>query len=99
MDLFCITYFSLNALRCLLQVILQTEDVIRVYEVRLSEEETVPLDLDKVEAYRACLKVRGQYPRTQQGKTFSWQHWSIKLGETLLKPQEMEMLILLYFTA
>uniref|UniRef100_A0A8C9L6C7 Desmoplakin n=1 Tax=Serinus canaria TaxID=9135 RepID=A0A8C9L6C7_SERCA len=47
---------SLNALRCLLQVILQTEDVIRVYEVRLSEEETVPLDLDKVEAYRACLK-------------------------------------------
>ncbi|NWX36150.1 DESP protein, partial [Notiomystis cincta] len=47
---------SLNALRCLLQVILQTEDVIRVFEVRLSEEETVPLDLDKVEAYRACLK-------------------------------------------
>lgn len=47
---------SLNALRCLLQLILQTEDVIRVFEVRLSEEETVPLDLDKVEAYRACLK-------------------------------------------
>uniref|UniRef100_A0A8D0GP55 Desmoplakin n=1 Tax=Sphenodon punctatus TaxID=8508 RepID=A0A8D0GP55_SPHPU len=47
---------SLNALRSLLQAILQTEDMIRVFEVRLTEEETVPLDLDKVEAYRACLK-------------------------------------------
>lgn len=65
MDLSCIIYSSLNALRCLLQVILQTEDVIRVFEVRLSEEETVPLDLDKVEAYRACLKVRGQNTRTK----------------------------------
>lgn len=97
MVLVCIFYFSLNALRCLLQIILQTEDVIRVFEVRLSEEETVPLDLDKVEAYRACLKVRGQDPRTQQGKIHSCQHWSIELGETLLKPQEIEMLILLYF--
>ncbi|XP_074843814.1 desmoplakin isoform X4 [Carettochelys insculpta] len=47
---------SLNALRSLLQVILQTEDVVKVFEVRLTEEETVSLDLDKVEAYRACLK-------------------------------------------
>lgn len=97
MDLSCIIYFSLNALRCLLQIILQTEDVIRVFEIRLSEEETVPLDLDKVEAYRACLKVRGQDPRTQQGKICSCQHWPIELVETLLKPQEMEMLILSYF--
>lgn len=59
-----IIYCSLNVLRCLLQLILQTEDVIRVFEVRLSEEETVPLDLDKVEAYRACLKVRSEDPRT-----------------------------------
>lgn len=74
MDLSCIIYFSLNALRCLLQVILQTEDVIRVFEVRLSEEETVPLDLDKVEAYRACLKVRGKNPRLQQNKIHTAQH-------------------------
>ncbi|XP_032624496.1 desmoplakin isoform X2 [Chelonoidis abingdonii] len=47
---------SLIALRSLLQVILQAEDVIKVFEVRLTEEETVSLDLDKVEAYRACLK-------------------------------------------
>ncbi|XP_043364283.1 desmoplakin isoform X4 [Dermochelys coriacea] len=47
---------SLNALRSLLQVLLQAEDVIKVFEVRLTEEETVSLDLDKVEAYRACLK-------------------------------------------
>lgn len=78
MDLSCV-YFSLNALRCLLQIILQTEDVIRVFEVRLSEEETVPLDLDKVEAYRACLKVRGQDSRTWQNKICSCQHSSVKL--------------------
>ncbi|KAM7177046.1 desmoplakin isoform 1-T1 [Macrochelys suwanniensis] len=47
---------SLNALRSLLQLILQAEDVIKVFEVRLTEEETVSLDLDKLEAYRACLK-------------------------------------------
>lgn len=74
MLLSCVTDFSLNALRCLLQMILQTEDVIRVFEVRLSEEETVPLDLDKVEAYRACLKVRGQDPTIWQGKIHSCQH-------------------------
>uniref|UniRef100_A0A8C6XPP6 Desmoplakin n=1 Tax=Naja naja TaxID=35670 RepID=A0A8C6XPP6_NAJNA len=47
---------SLNALRSLLQAILQTDDVIRVFEIRLTEEDTLPLDPDKVEAYRVCLK-------------------------------------------
>ncbi|KAJ7338511.1 hypothetical protein JRQ81_012413 [Phrynocephalus forsythii] len=47
---------SLNALRSLLQAILQADDVIRVFEVRLTEEDTLSLDPDKVEAYRANLK-------------------------------------------
>ncbi|KAL8182503.1 UNVERIFIED_CONTAM: hypothetical protein K2H54_057330, partial [Gekko kuhli] len=47
---------SLRALKSLLQNILQAEDVIRVFEVRLTEEDTLSLDPDKVEAYRANLK-------------------------------------------
>ena len=46
--------------RSLLQAILQTEDMLKVYEARLTEEETVCLDLDKVEAYRCGLKVTGR---------------------------------------
>eukprot|EP00070_Physeter_catodon_P027794 XP_028334688.1 desmoplakin [Physeter catodon] len=47
---------SLCMVRTLLQAILQTEDMLKVYEARLTEEETVCLDLDKVEAYRCGLK-------------------------------------------
>lgn len=47
---------SLCTVRALLQAILQTEDMLKVYEARLTEEETVCLDLDKVEAYRCGLK-------------------------------------------
>uniref|UniRef100_G3TU65 Desmoplakin n=1 Tax=Loxodonta africana TaxID=9785 RepID=G3TU65_LOXAF len=47
---------SLCAVRALLQALLQTEDMLKVYEARLTEEETVSLDLDKVEAYRCGLK-------------------------------------------
>ncbi|XP_029446471.1 desmoplakin isoform X2 [Rhinatrema bivittatum] len=46
----------LKALRVLLQSILQAEDLIKVYEARLTEEETISLDPDKVEAYRVTLK-------------------------------------------
>lgn len=49
---------SLCVVRALLQAILQTEDMLKVYEAKLTEEETVCLDLDKVEAYRCGLKVR-----------------------------------------
>lgn len=49
--------FSLCSVRALLQAVLQTEDMLKVYEARLTEEETVCLDLDKVEAYRCGLKV------------------------------------------
>lgn len=49
--------YSLCTVRALLQAILQTEDMLKVYEARLTEEETVYLDLDKVEAYRCGLKV------------------------------------------
>lgn len=49
--------YSLCSVRALLQAILQTEDMLKVYEARLTEEETVYLDLDKVEAYRCGLKV------------------------------------------
>ncbi|XP_006752006.1 desmoplakin-like, partial [Leptonychotes weddellii] len=48
--------YSLCTVRALLQAILQTEDMLKVYEARLTEEETVSLDLDKVEAYRCGLK-------------------------------------------
>lgn len=50
-------FYSLCTVRALLQAILQTEDMLKVYEARLTEEETVCLDLDKVEAYRCGLKV------------------------------------------
>ncbi|XP_030064734.1 desmoplakin isoform X1 [Microcaecilia unicolor] len=46
----------LKALRALLQSILQTEDLIKVYEARLTEEETISLDPEKMEAYRITLK-------------------------------------------
>ncbi|XP_078544198.1 desmoplakin isoform X3 [Lissotriton helveticus] len=46
----------LKSLRLLLQSILQAEDLIKVYEARLTEEETISLDPDKVEAYRNALK-------------------------------------------
>ncbi|CAH2284269.1 desmoplakin isoform X2 [Pelobates cultripes] len=46
----------LQALRALLQNILQIEDLIKVYEARLTEEETISLDPAKVEAYRSALK-------------------------------------------
>ncbi|CAJ0930623.1 unnamed protein product [Ranitomeya imitator] len=46
----------LQALRILLQNILQLEDLIKVYEARLTEEETISLDPAKVEAYRNALK-------------------------------------------
>ncbi|KAM9307873.1 desmoplakin [Gastrophryne carolinensis] len=46
----------LQALINLLQSILQTEDIIKVYEARLTEEETISLDPAKVEAYRNTLK-------------------------------------------
>ncbi|KAE8597867.1 hypothetical protein XENTR_v10016627 [Xenopus tropicalis] len=46
----------LQSLRLLLQSILQLEDLIKVYEVRLTEEETISLDPAKVEAYRGTLK-------------------------------------------
>lgn len=53
----CFALCSLCSVRALLQAILQTEDMLKVYEARLTEEETVCLDLDKVEAYRCGLKV------------------------------------------
>ena len=49
---------SLCMVRALLQAILQTEDMLKVYEARLTEEETVCLDLDKMDAHRCGLKVR-----------------------------------------
>ncbi|XP_077348280.1 desmoplakin isoform X3 [Lithobates pipiens] len=46
----------LKALMNLLQSILQLEDLIKVYEARLTEEETISLDQGKLEAYRNALK-------------------------------------------
>uniref|UniRef100_A0A8C5P9V3 Desmoplakin n=1 Tax=Leptobrachium leishanense TaxID=445787 RepID=A0A8C5P9V3_9ANUR len=46
----------LEAIRAFLLSILQTEDIIKLYEARLTEEETISLDPAKVEAYRGALK-------------------------------------------
>lgn len=47
----------MKALRILFQNILEVEDLIKVYEARLTEEETVPMSLEKIESYRHTLKV------------------------------------------
>ncbi|XP_064409489.1 desmoplakin isoform X3 [Latimeria chalumnae] len=46
----------LRALMTLMDNILQVEDVIKVYEARLTEEQTISLDFDKIESYRNSLK-------------------------------------------
>uniref|UniRef100_A0A8C4RLW4 Desmoplakin n=1 Tax=Erpetoichthys calabaricus TaxID=27687 RepID=A0A8C4RLW4_ERPCA len=46
----------LKALRSLLQHIAMAEDTIKLYEARLTEEETISLDPEKVEVYRSALK-------------------------------------------
>lgn len=47
----------LSALKALLQNLLRAEDVIKVYEARLTEKETSSLDLHEVDDYRSTLKV------------------------------------------
>ncbi|XP_062911625.1 desmoplakin-like isoform X1 [Mobula hypostoma] len=46
----------MKALRLLFQNILEVEDLIKVYEARLTEEETVPMSLEKIESYRDNLR-------------------------------------------
>ncbi|XP_072118021.1 desmoplakin-like isoform X2 [Mobula birostris] len=46
----------MKALRLLFQNILEVEDLIKVYEARLTEEETVPMSLEKIESYRDSLR-------------------------------------------
>uniref|UniRef100_A0A3Q3K4W4 Desmoplakin a n=1 Tax=Monopterus albus TaxID=43700 RepID=A0A3Q3K4W4_MONAL len=46
----------LSALKALLQSLLQAEDIIKVYEARLTEKETTSLDLREVENQRSALK-------------------------------------------
>ncbi|XP_059828273.1 desmoplakin-like isoform X2 [Hypanus sabinus] len=46
----------MKALRLLFQNILEVEDLIKVYEARLTEEETVPMSLEKIEFYRDGLR-------------------------------------------
>uniref|UniRef100_UPI00398E3C5B desmoplakin-A isoform X1 n=1 Tax=Pristiophorus japonicus TaxID=55135 RepID=UPI00398E3C5B len=46
----------MKALKLLFQNILEAEDVIKVYEARLTEEETVPMSTDKIESYRINLQ-------------------------------------------
>uniref|UniRef100_A0A4W3J3Q7 Desmoplakin n=1 Tax=Callorhinchus milii TaxID=7868 RepID=A0A4W3J3Q7_CALMI len=52
---------QMKVLNLLIQSILEVEDIVKVYEARLTEEESVPLDLDKIEPYRFYLKtMRGE---------------------------------------
>lgn len=46
----------LKKMRALLQSILEAEDLIKVYEARLTEEETISLDFSQVEDYKKKLK-------------------------------------------
>ncbi|XP_028987343.1 desmoplakin-A-like isoform X2 [Betta splendens] len=46
----------LSSLQALLQSLLQAEDIVKVYEARLTEKETTSLDLREVENYRSTLK-------------------------------------------
>ncbi|XP_043921349.1 desmoplakin isoform X2 [Protopterus annectens] len=46
----------LKRMRALLQSILEAEDLIKVYEARLTEEETISLDFNQVEDYKNKLK-------------------------------------------
>ena len=62
-------------MRALLQAILQTEDMLKVYEARLTEEETVCLDLDKVEAYRCGLKVMRRVGTIPWPPGIRWGSW------------------------
>lgn len=48
----------LSALMALHQSLLRAEDIIKVYEARLTEKETTSLDLQEVESYQSTLKVR-----------------------------------------
>ncbi|KAI5094436.1 desmoplakin isoform X1 [Silurus meridionalis] len=47
----------LKALKSLLQALLQAEDVVKVYEARLTERETTSLDPAEVQKYQSALKV------------------------------------------
>ncbi|KAK5919601.1 hypothetical protein CgunFtcFv8_023477 [Champsocephalus gunnari] len=50
-------YFErMSAVQALLQSLLQAEDIIKVHEARLTEQETSSLDLEEVENYRSTLK-------------------------------------------
>lgn len=50
-------FFRLKALKSLLQALLQAEDVVKVYEARLTERETTSLDPDEVQEYQSDLRV------------------------------------------
>lgn len=67
-----LAFDSLCTVRSLLQAMLQTEDMLKVYEARLTEEETVYLDLDKVEAYRCGLKVCERTPLWPSSPELMW---------------------------
>ncbi|KAG7331686.1 hypothetical protein KOW79_005655 [Hemibagrus wyckioides] len=47
----------LKALKSLLQVLLQAEDVVKVYEARLTERETTSLDPAEVQEYQSTLRL------------------------------------------
>lgn len=50
-------FLRLKALKSLLQALLQAEDVVKVYEARLTERETTSLDPDEVQEYQSDLRV------------------------------------------
>ncbi|KAL4630997.1 desmoplakin isoform X1 [Arapaima gigas] len=58
LDSFSSSYLErqVKALRALFQYMMQAEDIIKVYEARLTEKDTTSLDPNQVEEYKAALK-------------------------------------------
>ncbi|KAJ0058719.1 hypothetical protein NL108_000412 [Boleophthalmus pectinirostris] len=78
----------LTALKALLQSLLQTEDVIKVYEARLTEKETTSLDPNEIENYRTTLKqMKGDLEHKRdllnslESNLSTAQHWNNQVSD------------------
>ncbi|KAG2458389.1 DESP protein, partial [Polypterus senegalus] len=80
----------LKALRSLLQHIAMAEDTIKLYEARLTEEETISLDPEKVEAYRSALKSLHTEIIGRRDKVDEVQR-SAELGSSAIKDYELQL--------
>ncbi|XP_053502041.1 desmoplakin-B isoform X2 [Ictalurus furcatus] len=71
----------LKALKSLLQALLQAEDVVKVYEARLTERETTSLDPDEVQEYQSDLRVMRSEVDQKEGLFRSLEEELIKVRQ------------------